>query len=313
MRLLRIMNFAPELSSIAVRAGAQLVHAWGPRAAAAAGTRLRNLALLVSLLKPQSARETATWLRSLAHRAVVAAGSQTARGLLVGAGAAPDRVVVIRGAVDFGEINRARSASQRAELVGEAGPVLLMDGPASRGGGQYYGIWAAAIVRQVCPELRVLMPYGSRERDRLRRFARDIRMEEMFVCVDAPFTWAQLMACCDAFVCPAVEEACGEPLAMAMAAGVPIVASAVRSVTELVADRHNGFLCKPARPRDLAGRMLTAIEDADTRRQVTEVARGQAYEVFGQRSFIDHYERLYENVIQGRAPGDGIRDNAMVA
>ena len=98
-----------------------------------------------------------------------------------------------------------------------------------------------------------------------------------------------------------------------MAAGLPVVGSAVRSVAELIADRSNGLLCKPAQPRALAQKQLTVLEDHDLRARLTETARGQAYEVFGMRRFTDDYHRLYENVLERRDAGDGIRDSAMVA
>jgi glycosyltransferase involved in cell wall biosynthesis len=235
------------------------------------------------------------------------------RARLVAAGLSPGRVAVIRGAVDFAQINQTRRSDVRQRLVGSAGPVALMHGPPTRAGGQFFGLWAAAIVSQVRPDLRVILPYASQESRRLRRFVRAIGMPDLLVVPDPDETWPHLLGAADVFVCPAVGEINTEPLAWAMAAGVPIVGSAVRSVAELIADRHNGLLSKPAVPRLLAGRWLAAIEDGDLVRRITDVARGQAFEVFGLRNFCDHYARLYENLLAGRDVGDGIRDTAMVA
>lgn len=312
-RLFQSLNFAPGLADAADAANAMIIHAWGIRAAAVCCARLPGRPLLITLLDPEATSSTGRLLRSLPGPATIAVGSQVIRSRLLMAGVAAERVVVIRGPADFAAINAARRQEIRRHVVGEAKPVVLMTGPASRAGGQFYGLWAAAVVSKVIPGLRVIMPYDSGEARRMRRFVRQIQMPEMLVVPDSSMTWSQLSACADVFMCPAVDETCTEPLAAAMAAGIPIVGTAVRSVAEIVADKHNGLLCKAKDPRGLAGRLLTAIEDQELGRKVTEVARGQAYEVFGIRDFADNYSRVYENLLAGRAAGEGIRDTAMVA
>jgi len=313
-RIIHAANWAPDLALQARRCGARVVHAWGIEAAAACSARLLDLPLVLTLIDPEATRTVARWVRSFPTDATVVAGSQIIRTRLLQAGVAPRRVVVIRGPTDFGAINKARRADLRNDLVGEAKPVLLLSGPPSRSGGQFYGLWAAAIIRQIHRGLRVIMPYVSHERDRLIAFVNEIRMgDDFLVLPDSRLTWLQLATCADAFVLPAIDEVCTEPLSAAMAAGLPIVGTAVRSTAEILAHNHNSLLCKPREPRLLASRILTALEDEPLRRRITETARGQAYEVFGARAFADNYARVYENVLAGNPPGDAVTDTAMVA
>lgn len=312
-RVLAELNWSPGLGRAARQGEADIVHAWGMAAVRTAAARLKRIPLVHSINDPLQTREAAKWVRALPAGATVIAGSQIIRSRLLAAGLAPERVVVIRGGVDFSAINEARKANERAALIGEAGPVVLMHGPASRGGGQYIGLWAAAIVAQIHRNLRVILPYDSIEAARLRRFAAGIRLNDMLVVPDSRWTWTRLAACADIFCAPAIEEINTEPLAHAMAAGVVIVGSAVRSVAEIIADRHNGLLCKAGEARTLAARLLTGIEDVDLCRRVTDTARGQAYEVFSARAFAENHQRVYENVRGSRPAGEGISDTAMVA
>ncbi|MBI5762785.1 MAG: glycosyltransferase family 4 protein [Planctomycetes bacterium] len=312
-RVLAELNWSPGLGRAARRDGANLVHTWGIDAVRTAAARLKGMPLILTINDPLQTREAAKWIRALPAGATVVAGSQIIRTRLLTAGLSPERVVVIRGGVDFSAINDARKSGERAALVGESGPVVLMHGPASMGGGQYVGLWAAAIVAQIHRGIRVILPYDSTETARLRRFVASIRMEHMLVLPESRWTWSRLAACADVFCAPAIEEINTEPLAHAMAAGVVIVGSAVRSVAEIIADRHNGLLCKAGEARVLAARLLTAIEDVELRRKVTDTARGQAYEVFSVRAFAENYHRVYENVVASRPAGEGISDTAMVA
>ncbi|MBN2560739.1 MAG: glycosyltransferase family 4 protein [Phycisphaerae bacterium] len=312
-RRLRMLNWAPQLPAIASRTKARLLHAWGIEAAAACSTLLPDLPLILTLLNPGATRNAARWLRSFPTDATVVAGNQATRRRLIGAGMAPERVVVVRGPVDFGAINLARRQNIRQSVVGEAKPVILLQGPASQEGGQYYGIWAGAVLKQVHGDLRVVMPYDSHEGRRLERFARSTRIRNLLTVPDARLTWPQLVTCADVFVVPAVDDVCTEPIAMAMAAGLVVVGSAVRSVAELIANERSGLLCKAGEPRAMAGLILKAIEDDDLRRRLAETARARVYEACGMRAFVDDYARLYENVLSGRMPGDGVRDTAAVA
>ena len=312
-RMPAALNWAPQLSQWARKKDGAVYHAWGLEAARVCKARGVSATVVLTLLDPGQADDAARWLRSGPANVAVIAGSQVIRGRLLSRGVAADRVVVVRGGVDFGAINAAKQSSHRRALVGEASPVLLLAGPPSRGGGQFYGLWAVAIVAQIHRGLRVIMPYPSAEADRLTGFLDQIRMPQLLIRPPNGMRWAELMSAADAFVMPAIEDVCIEPIGWAMASGVAIVASAVRSITELIADKHNGFLCKAGQPRVLASRILTALEDAELRRRVTEVARGQAYEVFGVRSFVDHCERVYSNVLAGRPVSEGVADNAVVA
>ena len=312
-RLWRFMNWVPHLPRLADACGATVLHAWGMEAATACSTRLPQLPLVITLLDPEASPDAANWVRSFPTSATVAAGSQVIRSRLIAAGIDADRVVVIRGPVDFGAINQAHRDGMRQKLVGGAKPVLLMSGPASRGGGQYEGLWAAAILQKIHPDLKVILPYDSHERRRLIRFAERIDAPSLLTIPDSRLTWSQLAACADVFVMPAVSEVCTEPLSVAMAARLVVVGVAVRSIAEIIADRSNGLLCKNADAKLLAGRILTALEDETLRDRLTQTARGQAYEVFGIRAFIDNYQQLYANLLTGRQAGQDVSDTAMVA
>ena len=56
----------------------------------------------------------------------------------------------------------------------------------------------------------------------------------------------EIMGCFDIFVLPSLNEGMGRVLVEAMAAGLPIVASRVGGIPDLVKDGHNGLLVPPA-------------------------------------------------------------------
>ena len=312
-RFWRVINWAPSLKRFAHSTCSRMIHAWGADAAAACTVRVPDLPVVMTLLDGDASLDVAKWIRSFPTLTTVVVGSQAIRSRLISFGIESENVVVIRGYADFGAINRARQENIRRKVAGEAKPVILMNGPASRAGGEFLGLWASAIVKKIHQDLTVLLPYESKERRRLLRFAESMGMPSLVTLPDPRLTWPELAACADLFLIPADGEVCTEAVGTAMAAGVVVVGTAVRSTAEIIADRSNGLLVKNANPKDLAARIMTALGDETLRRTLTDAAKSQAFEVFGIRDFVDNYSHVYQNLFSGRPAGNDVRDTAMVA
>lgn len=312
-RFIPSLNIAPRLRTLIDNERVDLVHAWGMHAAAAARAAAPGKPLLLTMLEPSAAEKTARVLRSIDEGVSVVTGTQRSLRLLLEAGVAAEHVTVIRGPADFGAVNRARQEGIREQLIGAAGPVVVLHGPSVRGQGHFEGLWACAIVRQIYPDLRVVLPYASAERSRMNRFALRMTHPDFAILPDSHMSWAEILSAADVFLVPAIGDVCTEPLGTAMASGVVCVGCAVHSVAEVIADRHNGLLSRDASLPNLADRIIKAIEDRALVKQVTDVARSQAFEVFGVRAFADNYDRVYQNLIDRKPVGEGVSDTAMVA
>lgn len=111
-----------------------------------------------------------------------------------------------------------------------------------------------------------------------------------------------LLAGADVFVLSSRSE--GLPLSIleAMAAGLPVVASAVGGIPELVVDGETGFLVPPGDPRALAdalGRLLAAVE---LRRAFGRAGRARVERAFSVAAARQAHVELYERLLAGGMP-----------
>lgn len=304
---------SPVVARFVARSGIDLIHAWGVRAGAAARA-LPRLPLVIQLYDPLGAATDVKRLRALArpHGFAVVCSAQIVRRRLIEGGLPADLAVVIRPGVDFSLINRWRGGMLRKKLgVGGNELLTIVPQPVTRSGGQFEAVYAVVLRNHLASDVRVLVPGVSREQRRLARFAAALPIANPLITPGDRYPFEQLVSVSDVLLATPRGDLSTTSVAWAMAASTAVVGTAVHSVAEIVAHKVNGLLFKQVPGRSMSAAILARLQDRVSQEKAKEVARGQAYEVFGLRRYIEQTARLYENALSGTSPGEGITDSAL--
>ena len=109
------------------------------------------------------------------------------------------------------------------------------------------------------------------------------------------------LAAMDVFVLPSRAEGMSNALLEAMAAGRPVVATAVGGTLEAVDAERTGILVPPGDPAALAGAAVGLLADPARAAAVAGAAARQVAERFGARQMVARLERLYAERLEAAA------------
>jgi len=103
------------------------------------------------------------------------------------------------------------------------------------------------------------------------------------------------------FILPSYYEGFPISLLEAMASGLPVIASRVGGVPEVVVDDENGFLCDPRRPDQLARLISRFIERPSELDRLGNNARQRVVKSFSTERMLASYEEVYRSLLSKRA------------
>jgi glycosyltransferase involved in cell wall biosynthesis len=233
---------------------------------------------------------------ALRHSDAVIAVSAPLVGLLASAGVPPEIIRCIpNGFVPATNYYDRPQARARLEIPVES-RVVGWVGRLSREKGLDVALDALA---QAEPDWRLSVLGDGPESANLRRRADDLGITARVTWHGAVQNAGSLLRAFDAFVLSSRTE--GTPIALfeAIDARVPIVATAVGGVPDVVTDAH-AILVPSEQPRAIAAALAELRRDPTAAVQRTVLARERLVDVFGEARWVDAIESVYEQVLARR-------------
>lgn len=212
----------------------------------------------------------------LRRATTVIAISESMKRELLALGLAEDAVVVIPTAVSTMTAPTGGKEQTRRELgLPPHRPLVLYLGRLATVKGPGHFVDAARIVLQEHRDATFVVVGDGHLRPELEEAVRAAGVTEHFffaghVRHEEVGRW---LSAADLFVLPSLSEGVPHALLEAFAFGLPVVASAVGGVPEVVSDGVNGYLVSPADPSDLARRILSLLRSPETREAFGKAGR----------------------------------------
>jgi L-malate glycosyltransferase len=186
----------------------------------------------------------------------VLANSSAVRQFLVSElGIRSDHIRVIRNAVEAGRF-RPRSSGKTAYKT-----VMTIANMNESVKGHAVLIEAAPTVVRDHPEVRFVFVGNGAKRPKLQNQVTALGLNEHFCFLGRRSDIADLLAESDLFVLPSLAEGMPNVILEAMAANVPVIASRVGGILDVIEDGINGLLVPPGDPAALGSAILRLLDN----------------------------------------------------
>ena len=152
-------------------------------------------------------------------------------------------------------------------------------------------------------DARLVLVGDGPEYGRTRELVEKLGLDDMVRYVGVVDDVVPLLAAADLLLLPSETESFGLVALEAMASGVPVVASDVGGLPEVVEHGVTGFLAPVGDVDAMAGYCVQILADCDKAAVYGAAARKRAAEKFDYKKIIPMYERIYERLLAGARGG----------
>ena len=153
-------------------------------------------------------------------------------------------------------------------------------------------------IRSDFPRAHLVIAGDGEKAGELRRLASMLGIADRVSWLGWRGDAAELMAAFDVFLLPSLREGFGLVLLEAMSRRVPIVASRVGAIPEIVIDGETGILVEPRNVDELAKAMTRLLKDRALRKYMGLLGAARLEEHFSVERMVASTIAVYEKVLQ---------------
>lgn len=158
-----------------------------------------------------------------------------------------------------------------------------------------------ARVHERNPKTKLIMVGDGPERSACEYRSEQLGVNDHVVFVGKKDNIADYLAVADLFLLPSESESFGLAALEAQACEVPVIASRIGGIPEVVTDRETGFLSEVGDIDKMSEDALRLLSDDDLRREFGKRSRASAVERYHADKIIPKYVAFYEKVLGARS------------
>jgi glycosyltransferase involved in cell wall biosynthesis len=159
------------------------------------------------------------------------------------------------------------------------------------------------------PPIRLLLvggdPFGD-GRERTEALAGELELGDRCVFAGIRRDVPELLAASDVFVMSSLWEGLGLVFLEAMAASIPVLATGVSAVPEVVVDGVTGTLVPPADVEAMGAAMRELAADPELRRKLGAGGAERVVSAFGLDRMVEETLAIYRELVEGSAPDPAV-------
>ena len=209
-------------------------------------------------------------------------------------------VTIIRNGIDVEPFVTASPSSEKffPDLSSKSKLIAVIANMNFESKGHADLIEAASIVCRAHAESRFIFVGDGRERPSLERRVDELKLRDRVSFLGHRDDVPSLLRCCALSVLPSWTEGLPNVILESMAAGVPVVATRIGAMEEIIEDGVHGLLVPPHDPRALAESILRILQDDELAQKLASAGQERVRTCFSFERTLSELQKLYELGLQ---------------
>lgn len=162
--------------------------------------------------------------------------------------------------------------------------------------GLKYLIKAMSEVVAKYPNIKLAIVGEGPERSELENLIKKLNLENHVILLGRKSDIPKLLKSSDIFVLPSIREAFGLVNLEAMLTPLPIIATKVGGIPEIVTDKKTGFLVETESEKALSEALIKLLSSPKTRQKMALEGQKRVIELFDAKKMAEKYEKIYFSI-----------------
>jgi len=215
-------------------------------------------------------------------------------------GADPDKIEVIYNAVDWAQLETTKTRDEFRASIGVPLDVPAAGIIARLTEQKAHRVLFEAMTNAELSTLHLIVVGDGELRDDLRSRAEALGILGRVHFLGARRDLGNILAAVDIFAMPSLWEGLPLSMVLAMGAGLPVVASRVAGIPEVVNDGVNGLLVDAGDSAQLGHALATLVNDSRLRSRLGSAAKAFVLPRFGIDGYVASIATLYDRLLAAK-------------
>ncbi len=213
------------------------------------------------------------------------------------------QLVSIPTGIDFDQFQpkRARGAVRASLGLAEADFVILMVGIIRSVKGHEIALQAFQKVAPKLPRARLVLAGDGPRRANTEQLSRDLGLGDRVHFLGFRGDVADLMAAADVLLLTSKSEGVPQVVTQALGLGMPVVATRVGGVPELITHEQSGWLVPPEDPAATAAALERLAREPELARRLGQAGRAHVWARYSLPAMLDQMERLCRTLLTNKS------------
>lgn len=156
-----------------------------------------------------------------------------------------------------------------------------------------YLIKSVALLKTKYENIKLILIGDGEEKETLLRLVKKLEIEEQVIIIGKTFNIQKYLSVFDVFVLPSLQEGLSIAIIEAMASKIPVIASNVDGIPEVISHNDDGILISPKNETEISQAVIKLLEDEKLKDTLVNNAYEKVVSKFDIKKIVKEFESLY--------------------